>query len=427
MKEPDMSSLCNPHTVVARFLVEADAIADPKALSDYFGRQVEEFASLAPAVKEWLAYFDELKKASSDHAAFQRLYEEKLMWGAPRDLRLVVNKIANSFSVLKQSTGSLFLAILQQLAVPPNRVKKVQAAARFWAKSSMRFKLDLSSWVTQLGTQDQKYLAHLAAYSDLLSTYREHVALVADVVVSARPHGEEATPKLKAGPFTLVNTGNFPPKVMEDVRQTVEKAAAAMTRVGLGKVCYGDVMVTNTITSKSNVVAFYILAHDEMFVRANVKPSIDSVDTVCHELAHRLENKFLQSARGEIQALYRTINRHVGLGPPTEGWPEVGHAVEYKGDKLVVLNVNRYTNKIQFGEPPTAGKMSRTVYTAPSLEWWAKNIEGRELERGPDFNGFITPYAKSGGPSENFAEMVSYYAAGKLPSGLVELLEPILG
>ena len=37
-----------------------------------------------------------------------------------------------------------------------------------------------------------------------------------------------------------------------------------------------------------------------------------------------------------------------------------------------------------------------------------------------------TPYAEKGGPNENFAEMVAYYALGKLPPGLVELLEPIL-
>jgi hypothetical protein len=39
---------------------------------------------------------------------------------------------------------------------------------------------------------------------------------------------------------------------------------------------------------------------------------------------------------------------------------------------------------------------------------------------------FITAYAKRGGPAENFAEMVSFYAVGKLPKEQVELLEPLL-
>ena len=39
---------------------------------------------------------------------------------------------------------------------------------------------------------------------------------------------------------------------------------------------------------------------------------------------------------------------------------------------------------------------------------------------------FITAYAKSGGPGENFAEMVSFYALGKLPKEQVELLLPLL-
>jgi hypothetical protein len=108
-----------------------------------------------------------------------------------------------------------------------------------------------------------------------------------------------------------------------------------------------------------------------------------------------------------------------------DSWPDLGREVTFKGDNLVVLEVSKRENKIRFGEPPAPGRVQRKVYTAP-LEWWVRNIEGKEPERSPDFKGFITSYAEKGGPSENFAEMVAFYALGKLPKGLVDLLEPIL-
>ena len=407
--------------VLARYL-EADAIGDPKALLAGFTAGVESFAEVEPKAKKLLDVLADMQKAQDRNEPweFNRLLGQ---WGTTdyKDVSDVWLAVEYSFKRLKRTAEMLFLAVLQQYAVPPNKVKKVQAAARFWSKTKIVLRKDKRPWAP-------RHAEEVVAYGVLLSTYREQVAMVTDIVASAKLHGEEETPKLKAGPFTLVNTGNFPPKVMEQVRETVEKAAKAMTSAGFGKVCYGDIMVSNTITSKSTVLAFYLLSSDEMFVRANVKPSIDSVQTICHELAHRLENKFLKSRQDKIRSLYQQIARHVRFGPnatPTEGWPEVGREVEYKGDKLVVLDVKKYVNKIQFGEPPAPGVVRRKVYTAP-LEWWSRNIEGKEPERGPDFKGFVTTYAQKGGPSENFAEMVAFYALGKLPTGLVELLEPIV-
>lgn len=407
--------------VLARYL-RADAIGDPKALLAGFTAGVESFAEIEPKAKKLLGVLDEMQKAQDRNEPweFNRLAGQ---WGTTdyKDVADVWLAVEYSFKRLKRTAELLFLAVLQQYAVPPNKVKKVQAAARFWSKTKMVIRKDKRRWAP-------RHAEEIVAYGDLLSTYREQVALVTDIVTSAKLHGEEETPKLKAGPFTLINTGNFPPKVMEQVQETVEKAAKAMTSAGLGKVCYGDIMVSNTITSKSNVLAFYLLSSDEMFVRANVKPNIDSVATVCHELAHRLENKFLKSKQDEIRSLYQRIAHHVRFGPssvPTQGWPELGREIDFKGEKLVVLNVSRHENKIQFGEPPAPNVYRRKVYTAP-LEWWLKNIEGKEPERGPDFKGFITGYAKKDA-DENFAEMVAYYALGKLPQGLIELLEPIIG
>ncbi len=407
------------HQVVARFL-QADAIGDPKALLDTFTAYVDAFGSIEPKVKVLTGLMEEMEKADTRNEPWE-VNRLQASWGSTHysDVASVWVGVDRVFKQMHGIGNKLFLAILQQYAVPPNKAKKVQGAAKFWSKSKMVLRKDKRSWMPRHGES-------VLAYTELLSTLREQAALVTDILATAKAHGTEETPKVKAGPFTLVNTGNFDDKTMERVRDTVEKAAKAMTSAGFGKVCYGDILVTNTITSKGNVLAFYMLASDEMFVRANVKPTIDSVATVCHELAHRLQNKFLKSKQREINTLYQTIAHHVRFGPtPTEGWPELGREVEYKGDKLVVLGVSQASNKIQFGEPRAPGVLQRKVYTAP-LEWWLKNIEGKEPERGPDYKGFVSAYAQKGGADENFAEMIAFYALGKLSKALEEMLLPIL-
>ena len=400
--------------VVARYL-QADAIADPKAVLTTFSEGVEWFATKEADVKMLAGLLDEMKKAYERHES------------APTYTREVLRKVADvefhtkmGLSRLHRAGSLLFLAILQQYAVPPNKVKKVQAAAKYWSKTRWTAKKFNEPWAPSWASSVYTYL-------DLLSTFREQVAVATDVVSSAKLHGMEETPKMQAGPFTLVNTGNFKPEVMEHVQQVVEKAAKAMAAAGLGKVCYGDIMVSNTITSKSNVLAFYLLTSDEMFVRANVKPDVDTVRIVCHELAHRLQNKFLKAKDNQIRTMYQSIVHNVRFGPAPSStdWPTLGKQVQYKGKDLVVLRVNKDQNVIEFGEPPARGTFQREVYKAP-LEWWTKTFEGREPERGPDFKGFITSYAQKGGPDENFAEMVSFYVLGRLPQGLVDLLEPLI-
>ena len=411
--------MLTPHRVLARYL-QADALGNPKDLLQQFGAGVDEFGKVEPKVKPLLDILDAMDQAYNRGEPWEA-NQLATSWSTTHygDVSDVWYAVEYSYKRLVRVANTLFLAILQQYAVPANKVKKVQDAAKFWSKSRMVLRKDKRPWAPRNAEA-------VVAYNKLLSTYREQVALVTDIVENAKPHAEAEDTKVKAGPFTLVNTGNFPPKTMEAIKEAVEKATKALTSVGLGKVCYGDILVTNRITSKATIAAFYMIASDEMFVRADVKATYSVVHTICHELAHRLQFKFLKSKTSEIRAMYQDIARGVRFDPDQmANWPEIGREVQYKGDDLVVLTVDRSKNKIQFGEPPAQGVYQRKVYTAP-LQWWQKNIEG-ETEKSPDSKGFVSAYAQKGGPDENFAEMVAYYALGKLPKPLVEMLEPILG
>ena len=64
----------------------------------------------------------------------------------------------------------------------------------------------------------------------------------------------------------------------------------------------------------------------------------------------------------------------------------------------------------------------KEVVTMPAAMFF--KLKG--VEQKVDPLDFVTHYAKKGGPGENFAEMVSFYALGKLPQAQLDLLLPIL-
>ena len=156
-----------------------------------------------------------------------------------------------------------------------------------------------------------------------------------------------------------------------------------------------------------------------MFVRADVSKTKDSVHTVCHELAHRLQHKFLSGKQGDIEALYEAIKAGRTVVSPSD-LPKVGRDVTVNGKEWTVNKVAPRSKKITLYE-----KGKGTLFGARmevSLDWWMVNVE-----KASDYVGFVSGYAEKGGPDENFAEMVAFYAEGKLPAPLTRMLLGIIG
>jgi hypothetical protein len=422
--------MLNARRVLARYL-EATAVGDPVQLTGAFESALALYEEKAKSAQRIQEVVDRIEKMGPElEAAYRNLgkvepnvwsetydkWREKsggtsLMYEADSAERGAVH----GFDHLRHHCLPLFLAVLQQLSLPSNLTKKVQAAARYWSKTRVTARKDTRAWLRNFRSLNgpSLFLTHIG-------TWREHLALARECLEKGVSHDAVDT-KIKAGPFTLVNTGNFSSDVMERVKGEVEKAAKAMTSAGFGKVCYGEVLVTNTIQSKGTVMAFYMLASDEMFVRANIKPGWDTVETICHELAHRLQNKFLSGKQRDINNLYRQIGNE-RVDPNTLPWPEEGQEVEFKGMKLKVLDVSRYGNKIKFGLPPGSEDAPRGITFSANIEGWSKQFSGVDVKT----HRFVSNYAKKGGPDENFAEMVSFYALGKLPADQIPLLEAII-
>ncbi len=318
---------------------------------------------------------------------------------------------------------SLFLALLQQYDLPPTTRKAVETASKYFAKSRIRSPKDPLEWVD--------------AYEVFVKQLRAFSLVAHDALAHGKPRtpgaAEAAPEKFRAGPFTLVNTGGFNDAVLANCAKVVEVAAHQLQSHGLGKVCYGDVLISNTLM-KSNVLAFYLLQKDEMFVRANLKGKEGAaVETVVHELGHRLMYKFLAGKHREIDTIYSTIARkssaarseaiiQVLKDPALK--PKPGDTFVSKGEEYTVTG---------FDVTPRGGvivQLVAKVQPQPGVTLRAKiPLEAYAAAKGilphVQHSGFVTGYAKTDA-AENFAEMVAYFCLGRLPPDQVEMLESVI-
>jgi hypothetical protein len=387
--------------VVARWLLKADLLGDPEALFKKLAglkAAVDELGSLLPIILE-------------GEALIQENYRYR--WSPPPEKKELVQrleaaetKMTVGLSPVNRAMGDvahdLFLAILQQYTLPKEIRRKVEAQAKVWTrKTPLKFK----------------------------GRYSEVYQMTSNVVTSAYEVAKEAlasgTPisgsdaETPAGSFKLVNTGGFPPKVMEGVAAAVEKAERLLRAKGFGKVCYGEVYVTKTI--KGSALAFYVMAQDALFVRANFRNPVDLVYNIVHELAHRLDFKFLTGKKQEIRQLYNNLAFKAKFFRPDVESPEPGTEVTVNNKPFVVDRVQR--PKVYIRKPEDDPSVPSKSYL--TLDAYAR-IKA-QAEGKPPFgdDGFVTEYAAKN-EHENFAEMVTHYCLGKLQPSLVEKLEAIV-
>jgi hypothetical protein len=395
----------DPHVLIQKFEAVIDVLAGPEKILPTV-LEAEQFWNTEGKLWTWEVY--KQMKAQND----PRLELIDLYKSAIAKLAIQVSNSSVLFS--RVEAPYLFLGILQQYDLPPKVRKIIEAAAKYHATSKRTPKRELA----------------IEAYTKMMSTLRGQLEAAKEALAHGKPRGQalpEAAPEeLRAGPFRVVNTGGFDDKTMAEAQAVVTKAVQLLQAKGLGRVCYGDVLVSRTL-SRQNILAFYLVQKDELFVRANLRgKQHDAVRTVCHELAHRLQFKFLGSKKQEIHSIYAQIARKSSSNrgdritevlkehPVTPGdtYVERGEVWEVAGtdwgrDGVVVKMVSKEDPKIK---------------ARISLEGFLVN---KGFVTPQELSGFITPYAKTD-PDENFAEMVAFWCLDKLPEDQVELLKGVL-
>jgi len=366
-------------------------------LADYHAK-LKAFERYEGSARAMLSTYEELQairwKVPAQEEKIKELVDRIPMAGDQGAIK-VASALIQEFPSVSMAGSAFCVVALQTVVLSPKLRKSIEVASRFWDKK-----------VTYKGGTFDRVLAVVQAYVDTLEKLRKYEALFTLVVKEGKAHGAEgeAATKVKAGPFTIVNTADFPAEVVAEKVKICEEAADRLKRIGLGVVCYGDVLITNRLTVKGTVAASYLPSKDILLVRADAGASIGTVRHVCHELAHRFDFKFMRD-RSQVKALYDTIK-----GAKQVPKPKKGVRVQ-DGDRLYVVTAVSRDAILVTGENGKIRVLSHPEY---------KNLVA------PEGYHFVSHYAEDAGPTENFAEMVSYMALGHLPAQQVKLLEPLL-
>lgn len=366
---------------------------------------LDEFERAIKALEVPSGILDDARKFLEETVASGALGVNREIMAASDVAYRALAKIKNAHLVSKPG-HKLFLGIIQKYTLPAALRKKVEIASRAYLKTPRpRFKAKSSA---------ARYLEYIQVYDKFWATLQAHLEIARLAIKQGKDHMEEGegSTKTRVGPFTIVNTGGFSEKQMGEVQEIMKKAISYAQSAGFSEILYGDVQVTNTL-HRANVLAFYLIAQDELFIRANVKANYDTVQTVLHELGHRYENKFLKP--GVTKRLYDVVSgqqtkKDWGVGGKKLEAPAPGDTLPYKKEVLQV--VRTIGDKVYLTLPDEPN----SKFTVPLATFWAlKGKDPHNFDEDPNYIGFVTPYAKKGGPSENFAEMFSFYCLGRLP------------
>lgn len=340
-------------------------------------------------------------------AQFEDKYRDKKDdWG--EQISMGATTRATFSFVKKYGLQTLFWGLLQQYQMSNTDRRIIERASKTFSKKQVNRIRPEKAYET--------YTSHLKEYRLFLETARR-------VFNSGKLHTEDSETTSKAGCFTLVNAGGFSDKQMEDVQKVVEAATRKLKAKGLSKVCYGNIQVTNKI-GKSNVLAFYYIQNDEMFVRGNLKGKQGPAeDTILHELGHRLHYKFLKSKDDQIKSIYKTLKGDENailqnLMYDKDKHPKPGETMQSGRTTYVVDGVkvnNRYDYVVLLHDQKAPEQKASVL-----LKKWFQ-LEGGLASAG----SFVSPYA-SKDYAENFAEMIDHYCQGTLPEGQVAMLEAVL-
>jgi hypothetical protein len=402
--------------VLGRFM-RADAIGNVNDILAAWKAQIAHFVVLDLELPKFISARASLP---TDKKWKEFTPDEQLQWRYVESKKYDYQHFAK-FSyqrLLRIGLRELFLALLQQYDLVPVARKKIERYSKLYAKESARNPKNLDEAI--------------ALFKTLVSQYVEQYASTKLIASTAKLRGTDVdgVKVLDAGPFKVVNTGGFDQATMDKVARVVEQAAKLLQAKGLGKVCYGEVLVSQRI-SKSRTLAFYLLQKDEMFIRADLKGhEKDALKTVLHELGHRLHHKFLKSHDLAIGSMYYKIKSgqdalerqgiSEAMADPNKR-PKPGDTlVDNKKRTFVVekldISMRGYSVKMHLAED---NKRKFTVSLKAFLA-----MKGVKPDV-PKAHGFITQYAGTD-DAENFAEMIAYYCMNELPDDQVAMLLPIV-
>lgn len=268
--------------------------------------------------------------------------------------------ISNVFAKLINRGVTLSYAVLGSKKIPAGWEKKLELSIRV-LMSAKKTPTDTVAWY-------DKNLANLHFLHNAATTW-----------VEKSEDDAEDNEKFQIGPFIVHNTIGLTGDDLEGIKNALSKASVlikASNVPDISKVLYGDVMVVGKL-QKANVVAFYSIKEDTVFVRPFKNAGSDELFNTIHELGHRYIERFIDKS---VWLQWRRYHARVawqhGDIPVIPG---VGESLPFKikgvkGDPVVVrIEENRYyfsdsgyMNKSRIMEIMTRDAAYPTPYSAVS-------------------------------------------------------------
>lgn len=226
----------------------------------------------------------------------------------------------------------------------------------------------------------------------------------------------------EVGPFTVLNTEGHSDAEVKKVSALLLRAAQILRSKGLAKLCYGDVDIVSKF-SQATALASYLPWKDQIEIKANFPPNKEPLRLLLHEFGHRMEKMFLQGKVAEIKKVYNKLKR-TKVDLPI---PKLGDSVAFRGTTFYALQIKKDPKeaggyKIWVGD--LGASTAKAILPLAAFNHLAEGKD--ENEHYSSGSAFITHYARKD-PSENFAEMFSFYCIDELPQDQVKLIESILG
>lgn len=341
-------------------------------------------------------------------------------------IQLQMMRVKNTLKVrgrLADFSVPLLRGILETLTLPPKIRAGVERTLRAFPDTVPKLPASFNQ---------ASLLALLYKYEELIELGRKTILLAEEALRTGQAH-QEGGGRIPVGDFVLVNTGGFDSATMDRISKVVDQGGRLLHQKGFGKVCYGEIFITKTI-SRSNENAFYYLPEDKVFIRGNMRADQDSLKTFLHELAHRLQHRFLKGRDRDVEALYQAIGRQDQTRAETEREelkalrPRPGTPLLFKGTRYEVVGVQPSLrgDKVLLKNVHTGqGGFSAPLETFLSIQRGEEERSRKPIT--PDHLGYVTDYAKRGGPDENLAEMLAFYCLGRLPLNQVDLFRAVVG
>lgn len=320
-------------------------------------------------------------------------------------------------SVINSGAHMMFLHALREYRHSPQERRALEAAVKLTGQSRLL--------PPRAKTLEEAVEKGREKYEEVVGTVAAGVAIVERVL----REGDvcEKNQCAVAGCFRVVNTGGFDDKTMAVAEREVKAAADLVTRAGFGDVCYGDAYVTGKI-NKDNVLAFWMMADDRIYIRAKPKKGEEAlgVETMVHELGHRLEKMLFGITKGHryfhsdpIGKIYSDWIDRLKSSEVEGPDPEVGQT--FKGSKR---DIEYRVTSLDWDA--RRGRIARVeVVGDPKVRGTIPVDALKSLMGGKRDDPFPSPYSKTD-KHEFFAELFRFYVVGKATPKQREAFEAII-